>query len=136
MTTKVAKLQRASLSNPVRVEVSSKLVSSNVLLSRFSFCHNRYQTVSTLLQYYLLMPLKDKDAYLIYLINSLAQKSIIMFTRTVHDAQRSGNSNSQSFSWDSKYLQTFYYLAHPWFSRSSITRTVESEPTFRCLGKI
>lgn len=71
MTTKVAKLQRASLSNPVRVEVSSK-----------------YQTVSTLLQYYLLMPLKDKDAYLIYLINSLAQNSIIMFTRTVHDAQR------------------------------------------------
>lgn len=71
MTTKVAKLQRASLSNPVRIEVSSK-----------------YQTVSTLLQYYLLMPLKDKDAYLIYLINSLAQNSIIMFTRTVHDAQR------------------------------------------------
>jgi ATP-dependent RNA helicase DDX47/RRP3 len=101
MTTKVAKLQRASLSNPVRVEVSSKLVSLKILSSRFSFCHGRYQTVSTLLQYYLLMPLKDKDAYLIYLINSLAQNSIIMFTRTVHDAQRSGDSNSQSFSWNS-----------------------------------
>ncbi|KAF8061614.1 P-loop containing nucleoside triphosphate hydrolase protein [Lyophyllum atratum] len=71
MTSKVAKLQRASLSNPVRVEVSSK-----------------YQTVSTLLQYYLLMPLKDKDAYLVYLANSLAQNSIIIFTRTVNDAQR------------------------------------------------
>ncbi|KAI3610660.1 atp-dependent rrna helicase rrp3 [Moniliophthora roreri] len=71
MTTKVAKLQRASLSNPVRVEVSEK-----------------YQTVSTLLQYYLLMPLKDKDAYLVYLANSLAQNSIIIFTRTVHDASR------------------------------------------------
>ncbi|KAF8894668.1 P-loop containing nucleoside triphosphate hydrolase protein [Infundibulicybe gibba] len=71
MTTKVVKLQRASLSNPVRVEVSSK-----------------YQTVSTLLQYYLLMPLKDKDAYLIYLANSLAQNSIIIFTRTVNDAAR------------------------------------------------
>ncbi|TFK43011.1 P-loop containing nucleoside triphosphate hydrolase protein [Crucibulum laeve] len=71
MTTKVAKLQRASLSNPVRVEVSTK-----------------YQTVSTLLQYYLLMPLKDKDAYLVYLANSLAQNSIIIFTRTVHDASR------------------------------------------------
>ncbi|KAG5647175.1 ribosomal RNA processing protein [Asterophora parasitica] len=71
MTSKVAKLQRASLSNPVRVEVSSK-----------------YQTVSTLLQYYLLMPLKDKDAYLVYLINTLAQNSIIIFTRTVNDAQR------------------------------------------------
>ncbi|KAG6845700.1 ribosomal RNA processing protein [Tephrocybe sp. NHM501043] len=71
MTSKVAKLQRASLSNPVRVEVSSK-----------------YQTVSTLLQYYLLMPLKDKDAYLVYLVNSLAQNSTIIFTRTVNDAQR------------------------------------------------
>ncbi|KAF9466292.1 P-loop containing nucleoside triphosphate hydrolase protein [Collybia nuda] len=71
MTSKVAKLQRASLSNPVRVEVSSK-----------------YQTVSTLLQYYLLMPLKDKDAYLVYLANSLAQNSIIIFTRTVNDAAR------------------------------------------------
>ncbi|KAF9452306.1 DEAD-domain-containing protein [Macrolepiota fuliginosa MF-IS2] len=71
MTTKVAKLQRASLSNPVRVEVSTK-----------------YQTVSTLLQYYLLMPLKDKDAYLVYLANTLAQNSIIIFTRTVNDASR------------------------------------------------
>ncbi|KAJ7188333.1 P-loop containing nucleoside triphosphate hydrolase protein [Mycena filopes] len=40
MTSKVAKLQRASLSNPVKVEVSTK-----------------YQTVSTLLQYYLFMPI-------------------------------------------------------------------------------
>ncbi|KAF5358536.1 hypothetical protein D9756_001946 [Leucocoprinus leucothites] len=71
MTTKVAKLQRASLSNPVRVEVSTK-----------------YQTVSTLLQYYLLMPLKDKDAFLVYLANTLAQNSIMIFTRTVHDAAR------------------------------------------------
>ncbi|KAF7978138.1 hypothetical protein HWV62_1581 [Athelia sp. TMB] len=71
MTTKVAKLQRASLSNPVRVEVSSK-----------------YQTVSTLLQYYLFKPLVQKDVHLIYLCNSLAQNSIIIFTRTVHDAQR------------------------------------------------
>ncbi|KAH8106754.1 DEAD-domain-containing protein [Cristinia sonorae] len=71
MTTKVAKLQRASLSNPVRVEVSEK-----------------YSTVSTLLQYYLFIPLPQKDVHLIYLANSLAQNSIIVFTRTVHDAQR------------------------------------------------
>ncbi|KAG8217765.1 DEAD-domain-containing protein [Butyriboletus roseoflavus] len=71
MTTKVAKLQRASLSNPVRVEVSSK-----------------YQTVSTLLQYYLFVPLIQKDVHLIYLANELASNSIIVFTRTVHDAQR------------------------------------------------
>ncbi|KAI6109596.1 DEAD-domain-containing protein [Pisolithus sp. B1] len=71
MTTKVAKLQRASLSNPVRIEVSSK-----------------YQTVSTLLQYYLFVPLIHKDVHLIYLANELASNSIIIFTRTVHDAQR------------------------------------------------
>ncbi|PSR94076.1 hypothetical protein PHLCEN_2v4504 [Hermanssonia centrifuga] len=71
MTTKVAKLQRASLSNPVRVEVSEK-----------------YSTVSTLLQYYLFIPLVQKDVNLIHLANSLAQNSIIIFTRTVHDAQR------------------------------------------------
>jgi ATP-dependent RNA helicase DDX47/RRP3 len=71
MTTKVAKLQRASLINPMRVEVSSK-----------------YQTVSTLLQYYLLVPLIHKDVHLIYLANHLASNSIIIFTRTVHDAQR------------------------------------------------
>ncbi|KAM6492426.1 P-loop containing nucleoside triphosphate hydrolase protein [Amanita muscaria] len=71
MTTKVAKLQRASLTNPVKVEVSAK-----------------YQTVSTLLQYYLLMPLKEKDVNLVYLANSLAQNTMIIFTRTVHDASR------------------------------------------------
>ncbi|KAL4253896.1 DEAD box helicase family protein [Abortiporus biennis] len=71
MTTKVAKLQRASLSNPVRVEVNEK-----------------YSTVDTLLQYYLFIPLNQKDVNLIYLVNSLAQNSIIIFTRTVHDAQR------------------------------------------------
>ncbi|KAF7376095.1 ATP-dependent rRNA helicase [Mycena sanguinolenta] len=71
MTSKVAKLQRASLSNPVKVEVSTK-----------------YQTVSTLLQYYLFMPLQDKDTHLVSLANSLAQNSMIIFTRTVHDAGR------------------------------------------------
>ncbi|KAF9518319.1 hypothetical protein BS47DRAFT_1325602 [Hydnum rufescens UP504] len=71
MTTKVAKLQRASLNNPVRVEVSTK-----------------YSTVSTLLQYFLLVPYVQKDVHLVFLLNDLAQNSIIVFTRTVHDAQR------------------------------------------------
>ncbi|KZT02165.1 P-loop containing nucleoside triphosphate hydrolase protein [Laetiporus sulphureus 93-53] len=71
MTTKVAKLQRASLSNSVHIEVSEK-----------------YSTVSTLLQYYLFIPLVQKDVHFIYLANILAQNSIIIFTRTVHDAQR------------------------------------------------
>jgi len=71
MTTKVAKLQRASLSNPARVEVSKK-----------------YTTVSSLLQYYLFIPYKQKDVYLVHLANNMAQNSIIIFTRTVHDTQR------------------------------------------------
>ena len=92
MTTKVAKLQRASLTNPVRVEVSSKYVPS-FQNSFFKTCspdifEKRYQTVSTLLQYYLLMPLKEKEPYFVYLINTLAQNSIIVFTRTKADAQR------------------------------------------------
>ncbi|KAJ3509401.1 hypothetical protein NLJ89_g5242 [Agrocybe chaxingu] len=70
MTTKVAKLQRASLTNPIKVEVSSK-----------------YSTVDTLLQYYVLMPFIDKHAYFIYLVHALAQNSIIVFTRTKAEAQ-------------------------------------------------
>ncbi|ETW76217.1 hypothetical protein HETIRDRAFT_126124 [Heterobasidion irregulare TC 32-1] len=71
MSTKVATLQRASLSDLVRVEFSRK-----------------YQTVSLLLQYYLLAPLNQKDAYLIHLANSLAQNSIIVYTHTLRDTQR------------------------------------------------
>ena len=44
MTSKVEKLQRVSLSNPIRTQVSSK-----------------YQTVKTLLQYYIFLPQKHKD---------------------------------------------------------------------------
>ncbi|KAG8954569.1 ribosomal RNA processing protein [Tulasnella sp. 419] len=71
MSTKVEKLQRASLSNPVRVEVSAK-----------------YTTVSTLLQHYVFLPVSRKDVYLVHLVNELAQNSIIIFTRTVQDSQR------------------------------------------------
>lgn len=49
---------------------------------------SRYQTVSTLLQYYLFVPLIQKDVHLVYLANELASNSSIVFTRTVHDAQR------------------------------------------------
>ena len=44
--------------------------------------------MSTLLQYYLFIPLSQKDVHLVYLANFLAQNSIMIFTRTVHDAQR------------------------------------------------
>ncbi|CAO3629050.1 unnamed protein product [Cunninghamella blakesleeana] len=71
MTTKVAKLQRASLVKPVKVEVATK-----------------YSTVNTLLQYYLFFPLKHKDVYLVYLLNELAGNSTIIFTRTCNDTQK------------------------------------------------
>ena len=86
MTTKVAKLQRASLNKPVRVEVSNKYVS--MIRGNFASLTFRYSTVSTLLQHYLLLPLKSKDAHLLYLVNELSSSSMIIFTRTVNDAQR------------------------------------------------
>ncbi|KAI8866504.1 DEAD-domain-containing protein [Ramicandelaber brevisporus] len=71
MTTRVAKLQRASLQSPVKVEVSSK-----------------FSTVSTLIQTYLLTPLKYKDAFYVYLLNEMSGNSVITFTRTCNEALR------------------------------------------------
>lgn len=72
MSSKVESLQRASLSNPLRVSVSS----------------GKYQTVSTLQQAFLFRPHKYKDIYLVYLLNEFAGQSAIVFTRTVHETQR------------------------------------------------
>ena len=44
--------------------------------------------MSTLQQYYLFMPFAHKDTYLVHLANEQAGQTIIVFTRTVHDAQR------------------------------------------------
>eukprot|EP00122_Pirum_gemmata_P018211 Pgem_evm1s17056 len=52
MTDKVAKLQRASLKNPAKVQVSQK-----------------YQTVKKLVQNYMFMPAQRKDVYLTWLLN-------------------------------------------------------------------
>jgi len=65
MTKKVAKLQRASLQDPVKVEVSSK-----------------YQTVDKLKQYYLFIPLKYKEMYLVHILNELAGNSFMIFSST------------------------------------------------------
>ena len=72
MSSKVESLQRASLSNPMKVSISS--------LS--------YQTVSTLIQSYLFIPHKFKDIYLVYILNEFAGQSTILFTRTVNETQR------------------------------------------------
>jgi ATP-dependent RNA helicase DDX47/RRP3 len=72
MSSKVESLQRASLSNPLRVSISS----------------NKYQTVSTLLQSYLFIPHKHKDIYLVHILTEFAGQSAIVFTRTVNETQR------------------------------------------------
>jgi len=71
MTSKVQKLQRASLVNPVRVQVSSK-----------------YQTVDKLLQYYVFIPAKDKDLYLVHLLNEAAGHSVMVFCATCNSTLR------------------------------------------------
>jgi ATP-dependent RNA helicase DDX47/RRP3 len=72
MTTKVEKLQRASLVSPIKVSVATK-----------------YSTVSTLLQSYLFFPFKYKECYLTYLLNELgAGAAVIVFTLTCNSTQR------------------------------------------------
>jgi ATP-dependent RNA helicase DDX47/RRP3 len=71
MTSKVAKLQRACLNDPVRIEVASK-----------------YSTVSTLRQQYMFIPAKFKDAHLVYLLTELAGATAIIFTRTCDSTRR------------------------------------------------
>ncbi len=72
MTSKVKKLQRASLTNPVKLEVSSK-----------------YGTVTSLVQQYVFLPMKYKDVYLVYLCNELASRSsTIIFASTCATVQR------------------------------------------------
>ena len=72
MTSKVESLQRASLSHPARISIST----------------NKYQTVSTLIQSYIFIPFKDKDLYLVHIINEHVGQSAIVFTRTVNETQR------------------------------------------------
>lgn len=71
MTSKVEKLQRASLVDPVKVAVAEK-----------------YSTVATLLQSYLFFPFKMKDSYLAYVLNELAGQSVIVFAHTCAHAQK------------------------------------------------
>ncbi len=71
MTSKIEKLQRASLQNPVRVEVASK-----------------YSTVDTLIQTMMVVPDGYKNTYLVHCLNEFIGKSIIVFTRTCAHAHR------------------------------------------------
>ncbi|CAE7451683.1 DDX47 [Symbiodinium microadriaticum] len=71
MTQKVAKLQKASLTDPVKVEVS-----------------NKFQTPKTLVQQYLFIPAKWKDCYLAYVLDEFKGQSTIIFVATCSNALR------------------------------------------------
>ena len=71
MTSKVQKLQRACLKDPVKVEVSTK-----------------FQTPKQLIQNYLFIPAKYKDCYLTYLVHEHAGKSMLVFGATCNNVQR------------------------------------------------
>ncbi|KAL7672438.1 hypothetical protein ACOME3_007322 [Neoechinorhynchus agilis] len=71
MTKKVQKLERASVKNPVRLEVSS-----------------RYQTVQSLVQYMCLVPNIFKETYLVFLLNEHSAASTIVFTATCQNTLR------------------------------------------------
>lgn len=65
MTNKVHKLQRASLKDPVKVEVNSK-----------------YHTVSSCVQNYHFLPAKFKEVYLVYVLTEFMGQKTIVFTQT------------------------------------------------------
>ncbi|KAK8542528.1 hypothetical protein V6N12_015124 [Hibiscus sabdariffa] len=70
MTKKVEKVQRACLRNPVKIAAATK-----------------YSTVDTLKQQYRLVPAKDKDCYLVYILTEMSGCTSMVFTRTC-DATR------------------------------------------------
>ena len=69
MTQKVAKLQRASLVNPVKVAVNSK-----------------YTTVEKLVQNYIFIPSKYKECYLTYVLNEFSGNTVMVFCSTCNNA--------------------------------------------------
>eukprot|EP01031_Cornospumella_fuschlensis_P031414 gene31414-37972_t len=71
MTQKVAKLQKASLVDPVRLEVS-----------------NKFQTPKQLIQQYLFIPAKWKDTYLVHVLNEMRGMSVIVFVGTCNNGER------------------------------------------------
>jgi ATP-dependent RNA helicase DDX47/RRP3 len=65
MTSKVHKLQKASLIDPVKIEINSK-----------------YTTVSTLVQNYMFIPIKYKETYLSFILSQHAGNTVIIFVST------------------------------------------------------
>ncbi|ETB57231.1 hypothetical protein YYC_05034 [Plasmodium yoelii 17X] len=71
MTKSVSKLKKASLKNPIKIQVS-----------------NKYSTVKTLIETYIFLPLKYKYTYLCSLCFYFTNKNIIIFSNTCATAQK------------------------------------------------
>ncbi|OAA53961.1 ATP-dependent RNA helicase [Niveomyces insectorum RCEF 264] len=72
MSSQVESLQRASLRDPIRVSIAS----------------GDHQTVATLKQSMIFLPPARKDVCLVYLVNEFYGQFIVVFTRTIYEAQR------------------------------------------------
>ena len=108
MTTKVAKLQRAAMRDPVKVQVNSKYQTVKTLIQRCvleSFhcrsrlylashvwvCHQARSclaSLSFLVTRYLFIPEKYKDCYLVYILNEFAGQTALIFTKTCNECER------------------------------------------------
>ena len=71
MTSKVQKLQRASLNDPVKLEVDTK-----------------YKTVDTLVQNYIFIPEKQKEVFLVYILTQFQGQKTIIFTTTCNNSMK------------------------------------------------
>ncbi|KAI1612712.1 ATP-dependent rRNA helicase rrp3 [Exophiala viscosa] len=71
---RVDALQRARLSNPLRISVASGAL--------------RTLTVATLLQSYVFIPHQHKDLYLVHILGQYVGRTGIIFTRMIREAQR------------------------------------------------
>lgn len=88
MTSKVSKLQRASLSDPVKVGLVSRK-DGVVLKSGLQVeASSKYATPKLLKQEYIFIPAKHKDTYLCYLLNEIGSRAVIVFIATCKNCQR------------------------------------------------
>ena len=71
MTSRVDKLQKASLRDPVKVE-----------------CASKYSTVDTLLQQYIFVPFTERALYIHHLLNEEASASVLIFCDASHVVQK------------------------------------------------
>ncbi|XP_011494983.1 PREDICTED: probable ATP-dependent RNA helicase DDX47 [Ceratosolen solmsi marchali] len=107
MTKKVHKLQRASLQNPVKIEVSTK-----------------YQTVEKLKQYYVFIPIKFKDVYLVHLLNELSGNSFMIFCSTCNNTIRT-----------SLLLRSLGFMAVPLHGQMSQNKRIAALTKFKAKNR-